>query len=131
VAAVASNDVRVVGQQGSTTLTEGWKGRGWSIVSSPAFAGIDLSGISAAASTDGCAVEGVFDKGTAAVLHFNDTSWSSLASPGFPQGFSAPHAVTALSPTDVWLAWEVKVNNRCCPTGPSRLLRAAALTTTG
>jgi hypothetical protein len=75
-----------------------------------------MNGFSADAGNDVWAV-GIPSAGTAAILHFNGTSWSRVASPGFPQGFSAPRAVTALSPTDVWLAGEVKVNKQCCPKG--------------
>jgi hypothetical protein len=75
-----------------------------------------LSGISADASNDVWAV-GFHSGGPAAILHFNGTSWSRVASPAFPQGFISPQAVTALSPTDVWLDGNGKIDNRCCPTG--------------
>ena len=75
-----------------------------------------MNGFSADAGDDVWAV-GILSAGTAAILHFNGTRWSRVASPGFPQGFSSPRAVTPLSPTDVWLAEEVTVNNECCPKG--------------
>ncbi len=37
--------------------------------------------------------------------------------PEFPPRVLRARAVTALSPTDVWLAAEVKVNNQWCPKG--------------
>jgi hypothetical protein len=40
-----------------------------------------------------------------------------VSTPIFRQGFSSLHAITALSPSDVWGVRIGTVKNKCCPTG--------------
>jgi hypothetical protein len=103
VAAVSANNIFAVG---SGDLVEHWNGTKWSIVTSPVFgAGGTLNGISADSGTDVWAV-GANSNGTPQALHFNGQAWSQVpvAVPA-NSGQTLPslfHAVTAISPTNVW-----------------------------
>jgi hypothetical protein len=98
VTVVSSKDIwaggSVLNSSGATVaaLVEHWNGTSWSMVSSPAFAGLSgVGSMSADASNDVWAASSV-------ALHFNGTTWSQVP---FQQTFSAG-GILALSPTNVW-----------------------------
>jgi hypothetical protein len=103
VTAVSANNIFAVGTEDTV---EHWNGMKWSTVSSPAFSpGGTLNGISVGSSTDVWAV-GANSNGTPQVLHFNGQSWSQVSIPvplGAPSVPEVFHAVTAISPTNVWV----------------------------
>jgi hypothetical protein len=107
VTAIASNDVYAVGGDGgNNALVEHWNGRTWSRVSSTAFNNVgSIDAVSADASNDVWAVGCCGPLGTGqAILHWNGTSWSLVSShPRF-----GPVAITALSPSNVWVAGTVE-----------------------
>jgi hypothetical protein len=103
VAAIAGNNILAVG---TGDLVEQWNGTKWSIVSSPAFsAGDTLNAISADSSPDVWAV-GANANNTPQALHFNGQAWSQKQVPAPNNSASSSpslfHAVTAISPTNVW-----------------------------
>jgi hypothetical protein len=101
VTVISSNNVWAVGSSSSGALVEHWNGTSWSIVSNSVIAGAGaLSAVSADSSNDLWAV------GSPSILHFNGTSWSLVASHPDLDATS----VTALSPTNVWVAGNVGVH---------------------
>jgi hypothetical protein len=101
VTVVSSNNVWAVGNATSNGLIEHWDGTAWSIVSNSVIAGAgQLSSISADSANDVWAV----GNRVAAILHFNGTTWSRVASPSLDA-----NSVTALSPTNVWAVGTVEV----------------------
>jgi hypothetical protein len=103
VVAISANDAWAVGQNGSGgALVEHWNGTAWKVVrNTGALSGLrQVLAISADSPTDVWAL-GVNDSASF-LLHFNGTTWSRVAATG---GIS----LTAISPTDVWIAGSVGV----------------------
>ena len=96
------------------TLTEHWNGTAWTVIPSPGNTKVDsvLDGVAVAGArqawavgTAGCPA----DQSATLTEHWNGSRWSVVRSPngGVPGNhFSALHAVTALSPRDVWAVGE-------------------------
>ena len=107
MAAAASNDVWVVGQEivgsSSNTLIEHWNGTSWSVVSSPKVAnGAFLSSVTAVSLTDVWAVGGNNNFEVNLVEHWNGTSWSIISSPAFNGATDILYSISADSGNDVW-----------------------------
>jgi hypothetical protein len=109
VAALSANNVVAVGQNGSGgSLVEHWNGNAWSVVpdTGPLRGRSEVLAISADSPTDVWALEAT-ENGTSPgpelLLHStNGTTWSRVADVG-------GNSLTAISPTDVWIAGSVGV----------------------
>jgi hypothetical protein len=93
VTVVSSKNAWAVGSE-----FEHWNGTSWSIVSNPVISG-GASAISADSANDIWAVQGE------TILHFDGTNWTLVTSHPNVNATS----VTALSPTNVWVAGTVSV----------------------
>jgi hypothetical protein len=97
VAAVATNDVWVVGQvdyPAYKAFIEHWNGTAWSKVANPAPKNNSLYAVAALSSTDVWAVGSLIE-------HWNGTAWSIVPNPSLPK-LGYLQAVTAISSTDAW-----------------------------
>ncbi len=105
VKAISSTDAWAVGLQNSLTgvVIEHWDGVSWSLVSSPAFSGVNdiLDGVAADASND-VWVAGLGAGGGATTLHWDGASWSIVPTAAIQH--SSLHGVAVLSPSNVWAA---------------------------
>src|SRR5215472_533864 len=96
---------------GPDTLLLHWNGATWSKVPSPnpGPAGNVLDGVTAVSPTDAWAVGSYCTTNSCAVqdsllLHWNGTHWSKVASPNPGPISNGLSGVTAVSPTNVWMA---------------------------
>jgi hypothetical protein len=108
---VASNDVWVVGSQGSDSLSLHWNGTTWTEVATPNLndgeaPGNLLTGVTSAGADDVWAsgYESVYQQNLRDpfVLHWTGKAWSLVKVPDPGTEGSQLQAVTALSATDIW-----------------------------
>ena len=107
VAAISANNVWAFGAGGgSGPLVEHWDGTAWSIVpNSGALSG--LSGISAVSVDSANNIWALASNNTGgpSLVEFNGTTWSQVAAmPTINGEHMNAGAITAISPTDVWIA---------------------------
>ena len=96
------------------TLTQHWDGTAWTVIPSPGNTKVNsvLDGVAVAGATQAWAVGTMgcpADQSRTLTEHWNGSRWSIVRSPnGGVTGnhFSALHAVTALSPSNVWAVGE-------------------------
>jgi hypothetical protein len=122
VAALASNNVWVVGQMNATStgggfpisvpLIEHWNGTNWSIVAAPnpsPVLGAQLLAVSAISANN------IFAVGTSGLVeHWNGLKWNIVTSPEFPPGASL-NAISADSATDIWVVGANSMNSDATP----------------
>jgi hypothetical protein len=86
-------------------LVEHWDGTSWSVVSSSAFTGLAVYGVSADARND------VWVVGGNSIYHFDGKRWSHTALPPARVGGPVLFGVAALSPSNVWAVGMVRPSN--------------------
>jgi hypothetical protein len=107
VSAVSSTDVWALGSDGSSNSGSGdgralilhWDGSSWQQFPGPGGSSVHFSGVSADSATDAWAVGTT--AGRPVIVHWDGSKWKTVA---LPRGASATVGVSALSPTNVWVA---------------------------
>jgi hypothetical protein len=122
--AVSSNDVWVVGSQGSTggegpgarTLIEHWNGSSWSVVTSPNVSGTNQNILRGAAGTSSKDIWAVGRSKASSevkrtlIEHWNGSSWKIVSSPNFNGEGDGLDAVAAVSASDAWAVGSATLN---------------------
>ena len=107
VAAVASDDVWAVGQDGRPTENAfflHWDGQNWSVVDAPPDAGPQFA-VAALASNDvWSAGSGRSPDNTSLFNHWDGTSWTTVPNPPITPGGVTIRGLSVLAPDDIWAA---------------------------
>jgi len=101
VDAIAAKNVWAVGFTAGHSLIEHFDGSSWSVVPISLPNNSELSGVSGSSANDIWAVGHVGSVAAPEILHFNGTSWSTVASAPVPSD-SSLMSVSALAPNDAW-----------------------------